>query len=339
MQRPMLLAIMLAVLLPVAAGAVECRSSTQAQVARAAAGHTQSVVSIVIRTADGRPAYGAGIVWDGGGHVVTNDHVAAAGDGYLVEFSDGASRSARLVARAPGRDLAVLKVYGTTPEPAPRTRSHDLRAGDPVIAVGNPFGRGLSMAGGVISAFDREIITGPATRLSGMLQTTVALSPGSSGGPLFDCAGAVVGINTAVSRSPANGQAMGFAIPIERVAEAVGIMLENPSLADAAPAPPAAPLAAVSRPGLGLYVAANAGGVLMVQSVAPDSPAAHAGAQPGDAITHANGRPVHSPSDLLALVHETGVGSTALLRVVRGGKPVQVRVPVASWTVVEQTLY
>lgn len=339
MQRPMLLPMMLAMLLPMAAGATECRSSTPAQVARAAAGHTQSVVSIVIRTADGRPAYGAGILWDGGGHVVTNDHVAAAGDGYLVEFSDGASRSARLVARAPGRDLAVLKVYGATPEPAPRTRSHDLRAGDPVIAVGNPFGRGLSMAGGVISAFDREIITGPATRLSGMLQTTVALSPGSSGGPLFDCGGAVVGINTAVSRSPSSGQAMGFAIPIERVAEAVAAMLENPSLADVTPTQPAAPVAAVSRPGLGLYVAANAGGVLMVQSVAPDSPAAQAGAQAGDAITHANGRPVHSPSDLLALVHETGVGSTAVLRVVRGGKPVQVRVPVASWTVVEQTLY
>lgn len=337
MRRPILLPMMLAVLLPAAAVAAECRSSTPAQVARAVSGHAQSVVSIVIRTADGRPAYGSGIVWDSGGHVVTNDHVAAAGDGYLVEFSDGASRSARLVARAPGRDLAVLKVYGTMPAPAPRTPSHGLQAGDPVVAIGNPFGRGLSLAGGVVSGFDREIITGPATRLSGMLQTTVALNPGSSGGPLFDCGGSVVGLNTAVSRSPANGQSMGFAIPIERVAETVASLLDSSSLAadvEAAPAP-----AAVSRPGLGLYVAADGGGVLMVQSVAPESPADRAGARPGDAITHANGRPVHSPADLLALVHETGVGSVAILRVVRSGKPVQVMVPVATWTVVEQTRY
>lgn len=336
MHRPMLLPMMLAILLPTAAGAADCRSFTPAQVARAAAGHTQSVVSIVIRTADGRPAYGAGIVWDEGGHVVTNDHVAAAGDGYLVEFSDGASRSARLVARAPGRDLAVLKLFGTMPEPAPRAPSPTLRAGDPVIAVGNPFGRGLSMAGGVVSGFDREIITGPATRLSGMLQTTVALSPGSSGGPLFDCDGRVVGINTAVSRASANGQAMGFAIPIERAAETVASLLDGPTLAaDTAPAPTQLP----ARPGLGLYVAANDRGVLTVQSVVPNSPAAHAGARAGDAITHANGRPVHTPAELLALVHEGGIGSVAVLRVMRGGKPVQVPVPVGPWMVVEQTLY
>lgn len=322
MRKHILLSLMLAFLLPTVAGAAECRFTAPAMVTQTVAGRTPTVVAIMIRTADGRPAYGTGVIWDGAGHVVTNDHVAAAGDGYLVGFADGTSRSARLVARAPERDIAILAVYGDLPEPAPRARSRDLKPGDPVVAIGNPFGRGLSLAGGIVSGFEREIITGPATRLSGMLQTTVALNPGSSGGPLFDCGGRVVGINTAVSRSGKDGEAMGFAIPIERVSDTVTALLDTRRRVVDARQPDA------RRPGLGLYVAPDAVGALVVQRVIPNSPADRAGARPGDAITHANGHDVHTSAELQSLVHQGGVGAVAVLRVVRSGQKVDMAVPV-----------
>lgn len=296
-----------------------------------------AAVEITIRTPEGQSAHGTGIVWDTAGHIVTNDHVAAAGDRHTVTLAGGETRAARVLARAPEQDLAVLAVEGPLPAPAPRRAAASLRTGEPVLALGNPFGRGMSVSGGTITGFGREVVTGPDRQLSGMIETTTPLSPGNSGGPLLTCRGEVVGINTAAVQPGQAGMqagvragtrdggartgAIGFAIPIDRAGAVIGRLLRP---ADGA----GSKGGAAERPGLGLYLAPGFR-FPVVQGVVPGSPAALAGAMPGDTIIGANGRPVFSPADLQSLVREAGNGAVALLRIVRYGAPMDMAVRIS----------
>lgn len=350
MQNLPVLVISLMVLCPAVAGATECRTSGQGGLMAVAHLRMSSTVEITIRTPNGQLAHGAGVIWDDRGHIVTNDHVAMAGDAYTVRLIGRAPRSGRLVARAPERDLAVLMVDGPLPAPAPRANVTELRAGDSVVALGNPFGRGLSLATGVVNGFGREVITGPTTHLFGMLETTTPLVPGNSGGPLFDCGGRLVGINTAVFQR-GNGR-LGFAIPVDQVREVADTLLQAPlSVAQASPpattaptatsqqdrVPAASPIAVPQptlptvprRPGLGLYVASGEAGHLIVQQVIGGSPAEVAGALPGDAILEANGRRVASPADLQQVVQQAGAGTITVLRIIRYGTPIDMAIRIA----------
>jgi len=285
------------------------------------AGRASLAVEITIRTPGGQPAHGTGIIWNERGHIVTNDHVASVGDQHVVTLAGGERRAARVLARAPQHDLAVLAVDGPLPAPAPRKTTAALRAGESVLAVGNPFGRGMSVASGAVTGFGRDVITAPDRRLTGMIETTTPLSPGNSGGPLLTCRGEVVGINTAAVAQGPSGTPLGFAIPIDQAAAVVDRLLESSTVVTAA----SSPAERTERPGLGLYVVPN-GQALVVHQVVPGSPAARAGAMPGDAIIEANGRLVSSPADLQALVHEAGTGTVAVLRIVRYGSQLDMAV-------------
>ncbi|KAA0677716.1 PDZ domain-containing protein, partial [Roseomonas genomospecies 6] len=231
-----------------------------------------------------------------------------------------------MVARAPNHDLALLLVDGSLPPPAPRKTAAALRSGEAVLAIGNPFGRGLSIASGNVSGFDRDVITAPERRLTGMIETTTPLSPGNSGGPLLTCRGEVVGINTAAIEPGPNGARLGFAIPIDQAVPVVDRMLQvSSSLVAAAPSD-----THTERPGLGLYVVPSGARALLIQSVVPGSPAARAGAMPGDAIIGANGRVVSSPADLQSLVQKAGNGTVAILRIVRSGAQLDMAVQISS---------
>lgn len=341
MQKAVLFSLCLMLPLSAAASASECRAPSPDRAA--------SAVKITIRTPGG-PAHGTGIIWDDRGHIVTNDHVASAGPSHEVTFANGETRTARVVARASDRDLAVLAVdppreAGRMPAPAPHASARELRPGDPVFAIGNPFGRGLTLAQGVVNGFGREVVTGPVTHLYDMLETTTPLNPGNSGGPLFDCGGRVVGINTAVLQQA--GGSLGFAIPIDRARTVVaGLLQERSTVAELAPpaavprptapsaarsgvtAPAAQEAAAPPRPGLGLFVAPDGAGGLLIQQVVPGSPAERAGARPGDAIKEANGRAVSSPSELQSVVQQAGNGTIAVLRIVRFGAPIDMAVQI-----------
>ncbi len=227
---------------------------------------------------------GSGFVWDDDGHIVTNAHVIQGADADRVYMIDAkgkkASYSAYLVGARPGRDLAVLWID------APRSKlrpvqvgsSHDLKVGQLVFAIGNPYGLDRSLTTGVVSALGREIdslIRGQ--RIDNVIQTDASINPGNSGGPLLDSAGRLIGVNTAIYSKSGASAGIGFAIPVDTVNEVVPELIrtgkkKRPSEEKK------------TRPGLGIQVAsdqlARKIGVkegVVIARILPDSPAAEAG--------------------------------------------------------------
>ena len=162
---------------------------------------------------------GSGFVWDEFGHVVTNYHVIAGAEGADVRLADGRTYAARLVGASPEHDLAVLRIRVpfASPPPVPVGTSGDLRVGQSVLAIGNPFGLDHTLTTGVISALDRSVPISRRHTVGGAIQTDAAINPGNSGGPLLDSAGRLIGVNTAIY-SPSGAYAgIGFAVPVDTV--------------------------------------------------------------------------------------------------------------------------
>jgi S1-C subfamily serine protease len=166
---------------------------------------------------------GSGFVWDEAGHIVTNYHVIAEASAANIRLSDGRDYPASLVGAAPEHDLAVLKIDITfqPPKPIAIGTSHDLKVGQNVYAIGNPFGLDWSLTTGIVSALDRTIGERSGDAIHHLIQTDAAINPGNSGGPLLDSAGRLIGVNTAIF-SPSGAYAgVGFAIPVDIVNEVV----------------------------------------------------------------------------------------------------------------------
>ncbi|ACA17451.1 2-alkenal reductase [Methylobacterium sp. 4-46] len=265
---------------------------------------------------------GTGFVWDAGGHVVTNNHVIQGGSEISVRLSSGEIVPATLVGAAPNYDLAVLRLgrVSAMPPPIAIGSSADLKVGQFVYAIGNPFGLDHTLTSGVISALQRRLPTQEGRELSGVIQTDAAINPGNSGGPLLDSAGRVIGVNTAIFSPSGASAGIGFAVPIDVVNRVV------PDLIRTGRAP---------SPGIGIVAAqeeaaARLGidGVAVVR-VLRGSPAAAAGlrgvdpatGELGDIIVGVNNRPVHRLADLTAAIQEAGVGRTLELTILRDGRP------------------
>ncbi|WP_084962536.1 S1C family serine protease [Thermoactinospora rubra] len=191
---------------PAPSGTLQGLSATAARV-------LPSVVSVL-----GDRGGGSGFVVDGRGHVLTNAHVVAGSTRVTVVLDDGSRRSASVLGRDVGEDLAVLELDdagGLTP--AVLGRSADLRVGDQVLAIGSPLGLSGTVTAGIVSALDREVRLGGARRTA--VQTDASINPGNSGGPLVNARGEVVGVNTAIATGRGGGNiGIGFAIPIDRAA-------------------------------------------------------------------------------------------------------------------------
>ena len=273
---------------------------------------------------------GSGFVWDTAGHVVTNNHVIEGAQKVFVQLDAGQPIEAQVVGRAPEYDLAVVKLarMPRTLTPIPLGTSRDLKVGQSVIAIGNPFGLSRTLTTGIVSALDRELPTIDGYReVAGVIQTDAAINPGNSGGPLLDSAGRLIGVNTAIRSASGSSSGVGFAIPADLVNRIV------PALIARGRAP---------RPGIGISPArpdlvARAGisGVVIV-GVTRGSPAAQAGLQPfnqrtgdlGDVIVGVNGRKVETLSSFAAELDRVGVDNTAELLVVNAKKERRVRVRV-----------
>ena len=146
---------------------------------------------------------GSGVIFDRNRHVLTNEHVVARADRVRVAVSDGREFDAELVGADPHNDLAVLRILTDESLPfVPPGRSEDLMVGEPVIAIGNPFGFSNSVTTGVISAVDRSVKTPGSFAFHGLLQTDAAINPGNSGGPLLNAEGELIGINAAIFGGP-----------------------------------------------------------------------------------------------------------------------------------------
>jgi len=276
---------------------------------------------------------GTGFVWDAAGHIVTNNHVVASaaqgGATVSVRLASGAVVPARIVGTAPSYDLAVLQLGRTTPPPPLAIgTSADLKVGQAVYAIGNPFGLDHTLTTGVVSALQRRLPTAEGRELSGVIQTDAAINPGNSGGPLLDSAGRLIGVNTAIFSPSGASAGIGFAIPVDVVNRVVPELIRN---------------GRTRNPGIGIIagqeaVAARLGidGVVVMR-VLRGSPAAQAGLRGvdletgtlGDIIVAAGDRPVHRLADLTAAMATAGVDATLDLTVERDGRTRRVRVTTA----------
>ena len=272
---------------------------------------------------------GSGFVWDTAGHVVTNDHVIQSASRVFVQLDGGEPIAARVVGRAPEYDLAVVKLARVPAKlrPIPIGSSAELRIGQAVFAIGNPFGLQRTLTQGIVSALDRELPTTGFREVAGVIQTDAAINPGNSGGPLLDSAGRLVGVNTAIRSASGSSAGVGFAIPVDLVNRIV------PSLIARGRAP---------LPGIGITpvrpdLVARAGirGVV-IADVDRGTPAAEAGLRPldtrsgdlGDVIVGVKGRPVHTLSNFVAELDRVPIDSSAELTVRRDDKERKVRVRV-----------
>jgi len=176
---------------------------------------------------EGEGGQGSGFVIDADGHIATNAHVVTNGEGgsakraksVYVQFADGNRVSADIVGTDPNADVALLKVdpAGLSLTPLRLGASHGLKVGDPVAAIGSPFGEEQSLSVGVISALDRDIESLTAFSIGNAIQTDAAINPGNSGGPLLDARGRVLGINSQIKSSGGGGEGVGFSVPVDTV--------------------------------------------------------------------------------------------------------------------------
>lgn len=272
---------------------------------------------------------GSGFVWDSAGHIVTNNHVVQGASHVYVQLDAGDAIEARVVGASPEYDLAVVRLVHPPRDlrPIELGTSGDLRIGQSVYAIGNPFGLQRTLTHGIVSALDRQLPTSYEREIAGVIQTDAAINPGNSGGPLLDSAGRLVGVNTAIRSESGSSAGIGFAIPVDLVNRVV------PSLINRGRAP---------LPGIGITpvrpdLVENAGiaGVVIAE-VRRGTPAADAGLKPmnakadnlGDVIVGVNGKRIDGLSTFVAELGRIGVEGTAELTVVRDGKERKVRVRV-----------
>jgi 2-alkenal reductase len=290
---------------------------------------TEQVRATGFFTATVAEGAGSGFVWDSAGHVVTNHHVVEGARRVFVRLDSSDAIEARVVGTAPEYDLAVVKLTKLPPglRPIPLGASRDLRIGQSVYAIGNPFGLQRTLTQGIVSALDRELPTTDFREVAGVIQTDAAINPGNSGGPLLDSAGRLIGVNSAIRSASGSSAGVGFAIPVDLVNRIVPVLITRGR----------APL-----PGIGispvrpdLVARAGISGVVIAR-VGRGTPAAQAGLQPldqrsgdlGDVIVAVNGRRVETLSTFVAELDRVGVDNMAELTVERDGKPRRVRVRV-----------
>ena len=286
---------------------------------------------VSIRTERG---LGSGVLYDPSGLVLTNAHVVEGASRISVGLADGRRLAGRLLGADPGFDLAAVKIEGENLPVAPLGDSRDLRVGEFVIAIGNPYGFDHTVTTGVVSALDRPMSEGSDSYNQPMIQTDAAINPGNSGGALVDLDGSVVGINTLVAAPqgfPAQG--LGFAVPINtakriapqlvasgRVAHS-GQPYLGVSLSDVDPSAPrlARPSPGPQRPPVPAVPSAPDHGALATQ-VEPDGPAGRAGLRTGDIITSFEGQEVYDAAQLLQKLVLHQPGERVGLGVSRGGQ-------------------
>ena len=273
---------------------------------------------------DAVEARGSGFIIDANGTIVTNNHVVKDARSLSVTMDDGTVLPAKVIGTDPGTDLAVLRVDAGHKLPFIQLgESNDVKPGQWVVAMGNPFGLGGSVTAGIVSASGRDIGSGP---YDSFIQVDAPINQGNSGGPLFTQDGKVVGVNTAILSPSGGSVGIGFAIPSDTVRTVVAQLEKDGHVTRGYLGVQAQAIGGPMRAALHLP---GKGGAL-VASVEPDSPAAKAGLQPGDVIEQVNGKKVGDPRELAVNVAAVAPGEQAKLTVFRNGDTKDLQATVAS---------
>jgi S1-C subfamily serine protease len=276
---------------------------------------------------------GSGFIWNRKGHIVTNYHVIYGADSIQVVLDDQSTHDAHIIGVDPDHDLAVLQITGATNtlRPLDVGSSRDLRVGQRVLAIGNPFGLDHTLTTGVVSALGRSIKSITGRTIEGVIQTDAAINPGNSGGPLLNSAGHLIGVNTQIVSPSGAFAGIGFAVPVDIVKRVIPQLIQYGK---------------VIRPGLGISLIPDLIAIrwgvkgVVIAKVHPDSMAAQAGLQGleesqagrirlGDVIISIDGEAVRTYDDLARILDRHNVGDRISLKVRRNGKertlPVQLQ--------------
>ena len=267
-------------------------------------------------------AVGSGFILSADGYIVTNNHVVEDATGIQVKLADGRELAAKVVGRDPKTDLALLKVEATGLPVIPVGDSNALQVGEPVMAIGNPFGLEQTVTTGIVSATGRVIGTGP---YDNFIQTDASINPGNSGGPLINARGEVIGINTAIFSQRGGSVGIGFAVPSSLAKSVITQLVEHGKVERGWLGVSVQPLTKELAKGFKRNDAAGA----LVASVVAGSPAERAGVKPGDIIVEFAGKKVAKSGDLPSLVAEARVGNDVPVVVVREGKEVRLTARIA----------
>jgi S1-C subfamily serine protease len=290
---------------------------------------------------DGGTASGSGFVIDDEGHILTNAHVVSGARDIRVKLGEDEDPvDARLVGKDTSTDVAVLEVDPDEAELHPLTlgSSSELDVGDPVVAIGNPFGLERTVTTGIVSALQRQIEAPNGFTISDVIQTDAAINPGNSGGALLDQDGRVIGINSQIATAGGGGSVgVGFAVPIDTARDIASQILEGGDVEHAFLGISAADVTAEIADTLNLEVDEGA----LVQRVVPDGPADEAGIEAGDqavavggqqlraggdVITAVDGEPVTGMDDVIAAVNTKQAGDEVTLDVQRGDETEEITV-------------
>ena len=308
-------------------------------------GNAQSGQGQVVPTAQG-----SGFIWDTAGHIVTNNHVIDGAAKISVTFSNGSSYDARLVGADPNSDLAVVQVTG-----APASLLKPIRVGDStqvkvgqlVVAIGNPYGLSNTMTTGIVSGIGRSIqagannsqngsTTAPSFSIPDVIQTDAAINPGNSGGVLVDVNGTLIGVPSQIESASGSNSGVGFAIPSAIVSRVIPQLISTGTAAHSYLGFSGGSITADIVSALNLKAGQQG---ILVATVVAGGPAEKAGLKgatvdangnptaAGDIITGINGKPVTTFEDLVSyLSSSTQPGQTVTLTILRNGKDVQVKV-------------
>ncbi len=285
----------------------------------------------------GGTATGSGIVVDAEGHILTNNHVVEGAEKITVKLGESdTARAAEVVGTDPSSDLALLKVDAPANELHPLTlgNSSQVEVGDPVVAIGNPFGLDRTVTSGIVSALQRQIQAPDGFSISNVIQTDAAINPGNSGGPLINAEGEVIGINSQIETggSGSNGNVgIGFAIPIDTAKSEIQSLIKNGEVEHAYLGISGGNITPEYAQDLNLPVKEG----VIVQEVVKGGPADKAGIKGssktatiegvevglgGDIITEINGKKVKDMEEVVSLVEQAKPGDEFEITLLRDGQ-------------------
>jgi len=284
----------------------------------------------------GGVATGSGFVIDGEGHILTNNHVIEGASKVTVKLGDSEKTyDAEVVGADPGTDIALLEVHAPSDQLHPLTlgKSDAMEVGDPVVAIGNPFGLDRTVTSGIVSALQRQIEAPNGFSISHVIQTDAAINPGNSGGPLINSSGEVIGINAQIATGGGgNGNVgIGFAIPIDTVRAEIEQLKTKGEVEHAFIGISGGTVTSELAKALNLPVDEG----VIVQAVIKDGPADKAGLEAGgtsatingqevrlggDIITEVDGKKLKSMEQLVEIIQEHKPGDELELKIVRDGK-------------------